>query len=61
MNTLAERMNMKAWFTEAEKEAMNVSYDETIIIEIGHAGSVSGHPETLIIDDECFNWAIHCD
>ena len=51
--------NADAWFTDAEDAANNASQGESIIIEMRGFNTISGNPETLTIDDTCFDWMVN--
>ena len=47
-----------AWLEEATCTANNAVPGEAIIIEMRGMDTLSGVPETLIIDDTCFDWMV---
>lgn len=53
--------NIDAWLTEAEDSANNSSPGESIIIEMRGSETFSGNPETLRLDDECFDYQVYTD
>ena len=54
-----KEQNISAWYDEAESAAMNSSKGETIIIEMKSGSTISNHPETLRIEENCFDWVIY--
>ncbi len=53
-----ERINMGTYYSDAEDAAMNSGFGEAIILEIKSINSASGNPETITLDDSCFDWVI---
>jgi len=51
--------NADAWFSDAEQAANDVSQGESIIIEMRGFSTISGNPETLTIDETCFDWMVN--
>lgn len=51
--------NLDAWYSDAEQAANDAGSGESIIIEMRGMNTHSGTPKTLILTDECFDWAIH--
>ena len=51
--------NVDAWLTEAENSANNAIPGELIIIEMKGSQTFSGNPETLRLDDECFDYQVY--
>ena len=51
--------NADAWFSDAEQSANDVLPGESIRIEMRGMDTLSGVPETLTIEDSCFDWMIN--
>jgi hypothetical protein len=54
---LPERHNLEAWLSVAEQSANNrQSERDGIVIEMTGFATVSGNPETLIVQSGAFDW-----
>lgn len=54
-----DRHNLDAWYSDAESAANNATIRESIIIEMRGMHTTGGHPETLDIPAEAFDWQVH--
>ena len=53
-----DRHNLDAWYSDAESAANNATIRESIIIEMRGMHTESGHPETLTIPSDAFDWQV---
>lgn len=51
-----DQQNVNAWFSDAENAANNKSQGESVIVEMRCLATITGHAETLRIEDACFDW-----
>lgn len=51
--------NLNAWYADADQAANDACPGEMVTIEMRGMYTVSGHPETLRLDDGHFDWIIN--
>lgn len=54
----ADRHNLDAWYSEAEKCANDATIDESIIVEMPGRMTAGCNPATVRLGAECFDWSI---